>query len=178
MTLSQELRDQIYELCLRPSSPGEGGDDHGPSRSMSHGILVQRNENARGDPQFNGTITEWRQQPPLSKVSRQFRKETLPIYYSINEFVAYGCRDLSVAARWLDIIGKEHASQIRQFTFVGFKLVESEEWGETFYYSPRPGYIVAKTLGEHGLSMSCLKTYKSAGDLVWDGAEEASDSET
>ncbi|KAF2765570.1 hypothetical protein EJ03DRAFT_250063, partial [Teratosphaeria nubilosa] len=49
-------------------------------------------------------------QPAISMVNHQFRAETLPIFYSMNLFLAEVSdrTDLMIASRWLEAIGDDN----------------------------------------------------------------------
>ena len=76
LTLSPELRNRIYELACCPLRDGEGGEAH------STAIRIEPRESYELSAPFAT-------QPALTKVSRQIRQETLPIYYGTNEFNLY-----------------------------------------------------------------------------------------
>ncbi|KAK5712114.1 hypothetical protein LTR15_012183 [Elasticomyces elasticus] len=71
-------------------------------------------------------------QPPITRVSRQVRKETLAMFYSINHFVIqadtiFGLMDAEslwrIANAWLGAIGQQHAKSIKDITIQYFRTV-------------------------------------------------------
>lgn len=112
MTLPPELRNRIYQLTLLPSKGDSGCVDNTTAIDLK-------------TP--NST---WTRQPALTKVSRQIRAESLPLYYGLNKFVvrisqtrsyrstvkqcSFG-KSLSsdCAAVWLSRIGKANIDLIK-----------------------------------------------------------------
>lgn len=88
MTLPPELRNRIYELVLIANNGIERPDG---SFMIEIADTSEEFEWSLGDdeiPSYYSTLA-WCQQPFLTRVSRQIRSETLPIYYGANTFVAY-----------------------------------------------------------------------------------------
>ena len=70
-----------------------------------------------------GYVNDWAKQPALTRVSRQVRAETLPMYYGSNAFVVYA--DFQTAGptfkgaqHWLQHIGKSNGALINRSRFV------------------------------------------------------------
>lgn len=73
---------------------------------------------------YYGWTSDWTKQPALTRVSREVRAETLPIYYKKNEFVAFssyrgpGFGDLEATRQYLSSIGSQNAGLIKHLTFL------------------------------------------------------------
>ena len=78
LSLSPELRNQVYELALIPDGDGDG------NVTGSKAIDVKSVR-----PNWCSSRPGWALQPALTKVSRQIRQETIPIYYGKNIFVTH-----------------------------------------------------------------------------------------
>ncbi|KAK5120899.1 hypothetical protein LTR85_005966 [Meristemomyces frigidus] len=120
MSLSPELRNRIYELVVKPRKIGDGGVDG--ERAICVQDACIENYDDVGDDLDYGNLTAWRKQPAITKVSRQVRAETLPMYYGGNLLVAYldvsldiDDNPLSTARHWLERIGKANAALIKHF---------------------------------------------------------------
>lgn len=103
MSLSPELRDRIYDLALHPDEEGDGGISGsrlirvGAEKRWSPELSVRGRSEAeeeaartlkeRNDLLGPVTLTTWTQHPSLTRVSKEIRCETLPIYYGSNHFV-------------------------------------------------------------------------------------------
>lgn len=162
MTLSAELRNCIYDLCLSPGDYYDGGVDCGIYDENPLGICVQCHSQYAGsdlEDRLWGEATVWRAQPAITQISRQVRQETLPIYYGVNEFIAYGEDDPETVVKWLKSIGKINAGLVKHFSFYG-----SYKTGGAAY----AGGKLAKKLGRYGLRASSVRLYTEE-KMVWDG---------
>ena len=99
LSLPTELRNQIYRLVVVVDEDNVGGVARDTAICISP--IPYRSHVC--------DLTDWRYQPALTRVSRQVRAESLPVYYGENEFVAFawfrtgkrfpdGGPDLDVAA--------------------------------------------------------------------------------
>lgn len=144
MSLSPELRELVYDFALisdetdvnfiDPRNGERGGEIVSLYRKPV--ICVQKcevdeflydlgEEYTQEGPVFYGWKSEWAKQPALTRVSRQIRAETIPIYYGKNEFAAFamapyqsGRVDLQAVKVFLRGIGKRNADLIRKMTFL------------------------------------------------------------
>ena len=95
LSLSAELRNAIYLLCLRPDEGGAGGVKDSRAIWVSKSSYPHDSTGSRPclGPLDAKCITlrlnqrSWITQPAFTPVSRQLRSETLPIYYGANRFV-------------------------------------------------------------------------------------------
>lgn len=120
MSLSAELRNHIYELVVTPDRAGEGGVD-GELAICVQDVRFEMDDSMTTWADSYGWTGSWRKQPAITRVSRQVRDESLPIYYGVNNFVAHpipGCRrksQLHQARVWLRKIGVANARRIKRF---------------------------------------------------------------
>jgi hypothetical protein len=56
------------------------------------------------------------QQPDLTRVCRQVRNDTLPMFYGSNHFVLNGDYDWTSCRKWLRVIGPRNAALLRTVT--------------------------------------------------------------
>jgi len=94
MSLSPELRNRIYALALRPQHDGEGGIPGTRAIRLTAARGDEDPEDFEGRTFYTGAppwqpplYTAWAQQPALTRISREVRRETLPVYYGANLFV-------------------------------------------------------------------------------------------
>ncbi|KAK4613257.1 hypothetical protein CLAFUW4_08969 [Fulvia fulva] len=133
MSLSAELRNRIYELALISTEvdsnlidPRNRHGNDGPETFYNHpGICIQHCAIPSYAECAYQTYWGWRshlrQQPPITRVSRQIRSETLPMFYGMNEFLVYngtgyGGIDFTEAFESLKAIGKRNAGHIKSLT--------------------------------------------------------------
>lgn len=95
LQLPPEIRDVIYEFAL----------------TSDHPVVTFRLDTYQQDSYQEAT------QPPLTRVSRQVRQESLPIYFDCNEFIlhAEGSK-VQNAHRWL-ICNSLHLPKLRHLSF-------------------------------------------------------------
>lgn len=171
--LSAELRNRVYELCLIPED-GAGGATYECSRSNEYmrGICVQTYEQHDRYSEFTsepwGSLTSLRCQPAITRVSQQIRQETLPVYYGINEFLAYG-DDVQDVKYWLKSISESNASMIKCFRLFQFDC--------NYAFDSETSNELAEELQLYGLPTSFVKLHDSWGRLEWDGQAEVKESE-
>ena len=79
LSLPTELRNQIYRLVVVVDEDNVGGVARDTAICISP--IPYRSHVC--------DLTDWRYQPALTRVSRQVRAESLPVYYGENEFVAF-----------------------------------------------------------------------------------------
>ncbi|KAK5687711.1 hypothetical protein LTS10_001851 [Elasticomyces elasticus] len=111
LELPAEIRNVIYEHTVKVQSKIFGD-------SITVGNMSMTCDCAR--------------QPPITRVSRQVREETLAMFYSINHFVIqadciFVMMDPAslwrIAKAWLGAIGQEHAESIKDITIEYFRTV-------------------------------------------------------
>lgn len=70
-------------------------------------------------------------QPTISKVNKQLRAETLPIFYSSNTFLAElsDPEDLTTAKNWLAALGDRNIRHLRHLILSGWTNIEHHEPG-------------------------------------------------
>lgn len=103
LDLPRELRDEIYEyLVVKPTNT----------------ITMLENHNC-----FQNEISA--AQPAISRVNRQIRLESLPMFYKRNVFMAElsNFYDLSIAKNWLEAIGNFNATCLRRLALCGWTKV-------------------------------------------------------
>lgn len=110
-----------------------------------------------------GEVTKWRCQPAITRISRQIRQETLPVYYGTNEFTGYGCL-LGDIELWLRHFGQKNASMVRHLSF--FARMDRE--GKPYH---RAVSVAAAVMG-YGLQPSSVRSYDRDGKLERDGATD------
>lgn len=86
LSLPPEQRNQIYELALVPQQKSQAGVDDSTAIYIGRPITGHRLIGSFGDENERFQLTEWAKQPAITRVSRQLRMETLPMYYGLNEF--------------------------------------------------------------------------------------------
>lgn len=93
-TLPAELRNRIYELVLAADDGIELEDGS---------FMIEIGDFLTGDEEEGLTLylstPFWCTQPPLTRVSRQMRAETLPVYYGCNTFVTYVAEVICIGER-------------------------------------------------------------------------------
>lgn len=132
LSLSAELRNRIYELALTPEEEDEGGVEGSTAIYVGEGMdregweQVKLFEGYHYESHYNfGWPTPWVGQPALTKVSRQIRQETLPVYYGLNYFAAAVDGDVEVDGNpMLEIINEDDVNPI------------NHEWLNHSYYLP------------------------------------------
>ncbi|KAK5687713.1 hypothetical protein LTS10_001853 [Elasticomyces elasticus] len=106
LELPPEIRDQIYELAVKCRD------------CLTKDMIRLEAKSAWAGLPRNPAL-----QPAITKVSRQLRGETLPMFYGINEFCVIGndadngkiqSGDAQVC-KWLNGIGVQNAQMIRSF---------------------------------------------------------------
>lgn len=103
LDLPRELRDEIYEyLVVKPTN----------TITMLELSPVFHNEVSAA-------------QPAISRVSKQIRAESLPMFYKRNLFTAElsNFLDLTIAKSWLEAIGNHNAACIRRLGLCGWTKV-------------------------------------------------------
>ncbi|KXL49496.1 hypothetical protein M433DRAFT_158677 [Acidomyces richmondensis BFW] len=103
MNLPAELREQIYLLLVvKPQNT----------------VTMLSNYNC-----YRSEVSAC--QPTISFVSRQLRKETLPLFYGNNLFMAEITQivDLEIAKRWLNAIGDENVKSLRRLAICGWTRI-------------------------------------------------------
>lgn len=109
LDLPKELRDQIVSsILIKPQNT----------------ITMLSNSHC-----FQSEVSA--SQPAISKVSKQLRAETLPIFYSSNLFLAElsDPADLATAKNWLAAIGDGNVRHLRHLVLSGWTKVERHEHG-------------------------------------------------
>lgn len=90
MTLPSELRIHIYELILvaDKGEPGPNGTRLIQIGELKQDVLdrISEDENLEYSFRYKAT-TAWIEQPSLTRVSKQLRAETLPVYFGGNTFI-------------------------------------------------------------------------------------------
>lgn len=90
MTLPSELRNAIYEhlLVAEEGEPGPNGTKLIQIGELKQDVLdrIDEDENLEDSFRYKAT-TAWIEQPSLTRVSKQLRAETLPIYFGVNTFI-------------------------------------------------------------------------------------------
>ena len=107
--LPKELRDEIFShLLLKPQNT----------------ITMLSNSHC-----FRSEISA--AQPTISRVCKQLRAETLPIFYSSNRFLAElgDPEDLATAKNWLLAIGDENVRHLRHLVLSGWTRRARNEQG-------------------------------------------------
>ena len=105
LDLPQEIRDEIYEyIVVKPTNT----------------ITMLENHNC-----FQNEVSAG--QPAISRVNRQIRAESLPMFYRRNLFMAElsNYLDLTIAKSWLESIGDLNAGCIRRLALCGWTKVEA-----------------------------------------------------
>lgn len=103
LDLPREIRDEIYEyLVVKPTNT----------------ITMLENHNC-----FQNEVSA--AQPAISRVNRQIRLESLPMFYKRNVFMAElsNFYDLIIAKSWLDAIGDRNAMWLRRLALCGWTKV-------------------------------------------------------
>lgn len=132
MSLSLELREMVYDLVLISDETDENHFDprNWPiAEAYIHNMykrpvicLQQCETNVYEYTDYYGWKSAWTKQPALTRVSREVRAETLPIFYKKNEFVAfsdYPEKDsLAATQAFLRSIGNHNASLILHLTLL------------------------------------------------------------
>ncbi|KAK5720369.1 hypothetical protein LTR17_015086 [Elasticomyces elasticus] len=102
LTLPAELRSHIWELALLPKVAGGSSTVHGYALTLTkwdEDMRIRQGEKVQGT------------QPSITRVNRQLRSETLPMFYNLNTFeVEHHMRDR--ANSWFTTQG-ESAAHIR-----------------------------------------------------------------
>ena len=128
MSLSPELRNRVYDLVMIPNKDGAGGVEHSRAICVQQAVVYVYDSDETDDDNeriYGEVVKRWRNQPAITRVSRQVRAETLPMYYGLNEFIAYNWDPENEgtwefggffsAHRWLSRMGRANAALIKQF---------------------------------------------------------------
>ncbi|KJX94448.1 hypothetical protein TI39_contig4193g00002 [Zymoseptoria brevis] len=89
------------------------------------------------------------QQPDLTRVCRQVRDDTLPMFYGNNHFVLLGDYHASRLRKWLDIIGPSNVALLRTVTLsLGIKPQDVEAQTATVRMAKSSYQMLKERLGQ------------------------------
>lgn len=160
MTLPAELRNRIYEFVLVADDGIECPDGSHTIECAEPSEESSWKGHEEYMPAYFGTLT-WCTQPPLTRVCRELRAETLTAYYGLNAFVVYveGSDDwsnLNGSEAWFSRLPAQTHRLIKNL-HVRF-CVNSSETG-------LPGRRMARVAQKLGLDVS------EAAVTTWVGSE-------
>ena len=137
LSLPAELRTRIYELVTIPQSDRETNYETGYTfrkqpaiRIGCRNILGSASRHMQNTP-AGRNCRGWALQPSITRISRQVRTESLPVYYGANEFFfepydrkenANTPVEFPYVQRWLKAIGPENRNLLKTVSIRGGSL--------------------------------------------------------